>query len=28
VRFPYRSGDLKASGKPETVVPKLPSGGH
>jgi glucose/arabinose dehydrogenase len=28
VRFPYRSGDLKASGKPETVVAKLPTGGH
>ena len=28
VRFPYRSGDLKASGKSETVVAKLPTGGH
>jgi glucose/arabinose dehydrogenase len=29
VRFPYRSGDLKASAPPETVVAKLPSGsGH
>ncbi len=28
IRFPYRSGDLKASGKPETVVAKLPVGGH
>ncbi|MEH2569728.1 PQQ-dependent sugar dehydrogenase [Bradyrhizobium sp. AZCC 2289] len=28
VRFPYRSGDLTASGKPETVVAKLPTGGH
>jgi glucose/arabinose dehydrogenase len=28
VRFPYRSGDLKASGKPEIVVAKLPYGGH
>src|SRR5260370_25843184 len=28
VRFPYRSGDLQASGKPETVVAKLPTGGH
>ncbi len=28
VRFAYRSGDLKASGKPETVVAKLPTGGH
>jgi glucose/arabinose dehydrogenase len=28
VRFPYRSGDLKASGPPETIVAKLPTGGH
>jgi glucose/arabinose dehydrogenase len=28
VRFSYRSGDLKASGKPEIVVAKLPVGGH
>ena len=28
VRFPYRNGDLKARGKPETVVAKLPTGGH
>jgi hypothetical protein len=29
VRFPYRSGDVKASGPPETVVAKLPAGyGH
>jgi glucose/arabinose dehydrogenase len=28
VRFPYRSGDLRARGKPETIVPRLPSGGH
>ncbi|MEA2989665.1 MAG: hypothetical protein QOG83_2376 [Alphaproteobacteria bacterium] len=29
VRFAYRSGDLRASGRPEVVVPKLPSGkGH
>jgi glucose/arabinose dehydrogenase len=28
VRFPYRSGDLTASGPPETIVPSLPSGGH
>ncbi len=30
VRFPYRSGDLKASGPPETVVAQLSSttGGH
>jgi glucose/arabinose dehydrogenase len=30
VRFPYRNGDLKARGNPETIVPSLPSarGGH
>ena len=28
VRFPYRAGDLKASGKAETVVAELPNGGH
>ncbi len=28
VRFPYRAGDLKARGGPETVVPRLPAGGH
>lgn len=30
VRFPYQSGDLKARGKPETIVPKLSdsTGGH
>ena len=29
VRFPYHSGDLKASGRPETIVAKLPAGyGH
>jgi glucose/arabinose dehydrogenase len=29
VRFPYKTGDLKASGKPETVVAELPNGsGH
>jgi hypothetical protein len=28
VRFPYRSGDLKASGPAETIVAKLPAGGH
>ena len=27
IRFPYRSGDLVASGAPEIVVPKLPTGG-
>jgi glucose/arabinose dehydrogenase len=28
VRFPYRTGDTKAAGKPETVVAELPPGGH
>jgi glucose/arabinose dehydrogenase len=28
VRFPYRSGDLSAQGERETVVPRLPTGGH
>jgi len=28
VRFPYRSGDLAARGEAETVVPRLPIGGH
>jgi glucose/arabinose dehydrogenase len=28
VRFPYRNGDLSARGEPETVVPRLPVGGH
>ena len=28
VRFPYRSGDLVARGKPEVIVPNLPGGGH
>jgi len=28
VRFPYRSGDLKASGPAEVVVAKLPAGGN
>jgi glucose/arabinose dehydrogenase len=29
VRFPYKAGDIKAAGKPETVVAKLPHGyGH
>jgi glucose/arabinose dehydrogenase len=27
VRFPYKNGDMVASGKPEVVVPKLPAGG-
>ncbi len=28
LRYPYRNGDLVASGKPETIVPELPVGGH
>jgi glucose/arabinose dehydrogenase len=28
VRFPYKAGDTKAAGKPETVVAELPAGGH
>ncbi|HEX5500627.1 MAG TPA: sorbosone dehydrogenase family protein [Thermomicrobiales bacterium] len=28
VRFPYRNGDMKASGKPETIVEHLPTGYH
>ena len=28
VRFPYHSGDLKAAGPAETIVAKLPTGGH
>jgi glucose/arabinose dehydrogenase len=28
VRFPYKSGDLRARGPAETVVPDLPGGGH
>jgi glucose/arabinose dehydrogenase len=28
VRFPYRAGDLKASGPQEVIVPALPSGGQ
>ena len=28
VRFPYTSGDLKASGKPEEIVEKIPSTHH
>jgi len=28
VRFPYRNGDLRASGKPEIVVRALPNGGN
>jgi glucose/arabinose dehydrogenase len=28
VRFAYKSGDLKATGEPATIVPDLPTGGH
>ena len=28
VRFPYKNGDLKATGEPETLISDLPSGGH
>ncbi|HLH97267.1 MAG TPA: PQQ-dependent sugar dehydrogenase [Xanthobacteraceae bacterium] len=28
VRFPYRAGDMEASGPAEIIVPKLPAGGH
>jgi glucose/arabinose dehydrogenase len=28
VRFPYKNGDLKATGPAETLIPELPSGGH
>jgi glucose/arabinose dehydrogenase len=28
VRFPYRAGDLKTSGRSETIVASLPQGGH
>jgi glucose/arabinose dehydrogenase len=28
VRFPYRAGDTKARGVPETIVKSLPEGGH
>jgi len=28
VRFPYRDGDMKARGAPETIVPELPTGGN
>jgi glucose/arabinose dehydrogenase len=28
VRFPYKNGDLKASGSPETIVSGIPTGGH
>jgi glucose/arabinose dehydrogenase len=28
LRFPYRNGDRQAGGKAETIVPRLPVGGH
>jgi glucose/arabinose dehydrogenase len=28
VRFPYHSGDLKATGAAEVIIPELPTGGH
>ena len=28
VRFPYKSGDLVAGGAPQTIVERLPGGGH
>jgi glucose/arabinose dehydrogenase len=28
VRFPYRNGDLKATEPSQTIIPKLPRGGH
>jgi glucose/arabinose dehydrogenase len=28
VRFPYKAGDVKASGPPETVIDGIPGGGH
>ena len=28
VRFPYKNGDLKASGAAETLIAELPTGGH
>jgi len=28
VRFPYRDGDMRASGPAETIVPELPTGHH
>jgi glucose/arabinose dehydrogenase len=27
IRFPYKNGDMKASGPAETIVPEIPSGG-
>ena len=28
VRFPYKSGDMKVSGDPETLISGIPTGGH
>jgi len=28
VRFPYKNGDMKASGPAEVLIPELPTGGH
>lgn len=28
VRYPYKSGDLKAEGKPQTILTDVPAGGH
>jgi glucose/arabinose dehydrogenase len=28
IRFAYKTGDLKATGEPEIIVPDLPTGGH
>ncbi len=28
VRFPYKNGNMKATGPAETIIPELPSGGH
>jgi glucose/arabinose dehydrogenase len=28
VRFPYKNGDLEATGPAETMIPELPTGGH
>jgi glucose/arabinose dehydrogenase len=28
VRFPYKNGDLEATGPAETIIPELPTGGH
>ncbi len=28
VRFPYKNGDMKATGPAQVIIPELPSGGH